>query len=53
MEGPLRASMRSTADSRGGGGVGSVSGGLAGGRAPLGPDPAHQLPVRVCSRKDL
>ena len=38
----VRDRRRSTADSRSGG-VAGVSGGLAGGRAPLGPDPRSQF----------
>ena len=48
----VRDRMRSTADSRSGG-VAGVSGGLAGGRAPLGPDPTHQLPPRMLSMNAL
>ena len=48
----VRDRRRSTADSRSGG-VAGVSGGLAGGRAPLGPDPTHQLPPRMLSMNAL
>ena len=47
-----RERSRSTAESVGGG-LAGVSGGLAGGRAPLGPDPTHQLPPRMLSMNVL
>ena len=53
MVGLCRCSMRSTAEGEKTGVVCGVSGGLAGGRAPLGPDPAHQMPPRMLSRKVL
>ena len=54
MVGSCRCSMRSTAEGKKTGVVRGVSGGLAGGRAPLGPDPTNQLPPpRMLSRKVL
>ena len=54
MGGSWRCSMRSTAEGKKPGVVRGVSGGLAGGRAPLGPDPTNQMPPpRMLSRKVL
>ena len=52
--GTWRCSMRSTAEGKKTDVVcGVVSGGLAGGRAPLGPDPTNQMLPRMLSRKVL
>ena len=49
-----RCSMRFlTAEGKKTGVVCGVSGGLAGGRAPLGPDPTNQVLPRMLSRKVL